>query len=297
MHHHFHPSHIKEEMKMAPYRDHERCSESASNERLILSLIWSLQAATAWFLPSPPSPLSGDAGGCGSAAALCLPGVFDSHTHCGGWVPGGGRGAAIPHLADWYLGGWAMLVPTRGGHVLTPCLGGFCSSFWSQLPLSPMARCYGSVTSGWKGLGARSIFLQRGSDHPLQGREEGEYCHCIMEKAEVCWSKHLRERRILPGFRCFHQDCGQEQEVQPGPPLGAPSLHWEQQWERCHCPTANSSRWDESPAHRAVSDQMAFPEKFLWVSKVQKDHWLHYSVSLKTSVLREEGENERQREV
>lgn len=42
MHHHFHLSHIKEEMKMAPRRDREHCSNSASSERLIFGLILGL---------------------------------------------------------------------------------------------------------------------------------------------------------------------------------------------------------------------------------------------------------------
>lgn len=58
--------------------------------------------------------------------------------------------------------------------------------------------------------------------------------------------KYLRERWILLDFRHFHWDCGQEQKVLLGPPLGAPSLLWEQQQE-CFCRlTANSPRQDES---------------------------------------------------
>lgn len=187
MHHHFHPSHIKEEMKMAPYRDHERCSKSASNERLIFSLIRSRQGVTAWFLPSPPissprgrrqpwqprvylarsAPAPATVAGCRGKRARGCDTSFEL------------IGISVSELC------WCLRGRTRAN---TLSRGGFAFFFfWSWLSLSPVARCYKSITAGQKQLGVRGILLQRGSDHPLPGREEEEECcHCSTKKASAC---------------------------------------------------------------------------------------------------------------
>lgn len=218
MHHNFHPSHIKEEMKTAPYRDHEHCSKSASNERLIFSLTRSLQASTAWFLPSSPISLLW---GCRQLCQCCRP-VFTCCVwllHLLQWLDGGRVwGAAMPHFS--WLVFWCLNCADayKGGHLVLGVFAvfsslGFLSGWWPGVAGAPhlAKRSWGQEASSSRG--AQTTLYWGGRSKESQHR-----------KVRIALREHRRERQILHGSRRFHRDCSQEQEEPLAPPLGAPSL-------------------------------------------------------------------------
>lgn len=252
MHHHFHPSHIKEEMKMAPYRDHERCSKSASNERLIFSLIRSRQGVTAWFLPSPPissprgrrqpwqprvylarsAPAPATVAGCRGKRARGCDTSFEL------------IGISVSELC------WCLRGRTRAN---TLSRGGFVFFFFLVVAFSqPGGQMLQEYHSWPKAAGGKRHPPPAGL-RPPSAREGGGggVLPLQHQKGIGVLRKHPRERWILLAADTSTRSGARGAT---GTTFGS-SLPWEQRWEQ----TAPDGM---NPARRAVSGPTAFPEKF-----------------------------------
>jgi len=136
--------------------------------------------------------------------------------------------------------------------VLTPCLGRVCGSLWSWLPLSPVARCCRSITSGQKRLGARSTLPQRCSDHPLWGGRRGS----TSAAAQARWrcAKETPEGETGPAWlRTLPSGLWSGAGDATGTTFGnsfPPSLPWERQRECCWL--ASPSGWD-APSPQGIA--------------------------------------------